>query len=230
MLSTLFKKLYFECNKLLVYEACMNSLCHKKRLDWSGSDSGVEEDVPKFNWNQRHSCFLFVDNLLWLFCFCRCLPVVLDSLLCPPHNKSPLSWLPCPASPDERGDVARLRQQRSQPRHLHHLQHRVQELLQKVSTSLLLEERLIRTCCRCRMDSTFQKTSKSVLASVDLNVASVFVLCEVLFLCVPTAKFVRASCFPWRSLSQDKFQRISNISTSRNQRELILYAKCIFSE
>ncbi|XP_023275706.1 D(4) dopamine receptor isoform X1 [Seriola lalandi dorsalis] len=70
----------------------------------------------------------------------RCLPVLLDSLLCPAHNASSLSGLPRPTGPDERGDVARVRQQCSEPRHLHCLQHRVQELLQKVSAPLLLLE------------------------------------------------------------------------------------------
>lgn len=90
-----------------------------------------------------------MENKLFFFFFflffCRCLLVLLDPLLCPPHHESPLPRLPHPAGPDERGDVARLRQQRPQPRHLHRLQHRVQEVLQKVSPSLLLQERPMRT-------------------------------------------------------------------------------------
>lgn len=54
-------------------------------------------------------------------CSCRCLPVLLDSLFCPPHDASSLSGLSRPPGPDERGDVARLRQQRPQPHHLHGL-------------------------------------------------------------------------------------------------------------
>ncbi|CAF95731.1 unnamed protein product [Tetraodon nigroviridis] len=66
-------------------------------------------------------------------CRCRCLLVLLDSLLCPPRTAGPLSGLSHPGGADERGDVARLRQQRSQPRHLHHFQHRIQEPFQEAS-------------------------------------------------------------------------------------------------
>lgn len=78
----------------------------------------------------------------------RCLPVLLDSFLCPPHNASTLSRVPHPASPNERGDVAGLCQQRPEPHHLHCLQHRVQELLQKNPPALLLIELLEWTLLR----------------------------------------------------------------------------------
>lgn len=184
------------------------------------------------NWIEIKDIFLFpfVDNLLWLFCFCRYLPVLLDSLLCPPHNESPLSWLPRPAGPDERGDVARLRQQRSQPRHLHRLQHRVQELLQKVSTSLLLQERLIRTRCRCRTGSTFKKTSESILVSVDLNVASVSVLCEVLFLVCWQQGLFELHVFREEAQVRTNFRGSTTFLHHGTNENWFFYAKCIFSE
>lgn len=126
---------------------------------------------------------LYMENkLFWFFFFFflfffRCLLVLLDPLLCPPHHESPLPRLPHPAGPDERGDVARLRQQRPQPRHLHRLQHRVQEVLQKVSPTLLLQERPMRTVGG---GSAFKRTREIFFFSQT----------SVLFLCVPTAEFV----------------------------------------
>lgn len=74
----------------------------------------------------------------------RCLPLLLDSLLCPSHPAGPLSGLPHSSGAHERGHVARLCQQRPQPRHLHGFQHRIQEPFQKASASLLLQESLRR--------------------------------------------------------------------------------------
>lgn len=86
----------------------------------------------------------------------RCLLVLLDSLLCPSHPAGPLSGLSYPSGADERGNVARLRQQRSQPRHLHSFQHRIQEPFQKAAASLLLQEGL-----RRRLQGLFQMCSSS---------------------------------------------------------------------
>lgn len=119
---------------------------------------------------------VFLSEKNFWFCgvsSCRCLPVLLDSVLCPPHDASSLSGLPRPPFPDERGDVARLRQQRSEPRHLHCLQHGVQELFQKVPASLLLQECRMRTLLLHGQFINAQQLKETLLTA---DLVSVFVL------------------------------------------------------
>lgn len=68
----------------------------------------------------------------------RLLPGLLDPVLRGPHHASRVPDLQHPARSHQHRHVAGLRQQRAQPHHLHHLQHRVQEVLQEVFPPLLL--------------------------------------------------------------------------------------------
>lgn len=69
---------------------------------------------------------------------CRCLPLLLDTVLRRSHDSSAVWVLSHLSRADEHRDVAGLRQQCSQPNHLHGLQHRIQEVLPRISPPLLL--------------------------------------------------------------------------------------------
>lgn len=109
---------------------CMTNVC--KPLSTTKYINTMDQKY----WFHRDEAFIS----WFLFLSQRCLPILLDSFLCPPHNASTLSRVPHPTSPNERGDVAGLCQQRPEPRHIHCLQHWVQELLQKSPPALLLIE------------------------------------------------------------------------------------------
>ena len=68
----------------------------------------------------------------------RGLSAVLDALLCRAHLPSAVSHVRRAPAVGERGHLAGLRQQRPQPRHLHHLQRRVPDRLPQGSAPLLL--------------------------------------------------------------------------------------------
>lgn len=68
----------------------------------------------------------------------RLLLVLLDSVLCGSHDASSVRDVQHPTRSDEHRHVAGLREQCTQPHHLHRLQHGVQEILQESVPELLL--------------------------------------------------------------------------------------------